>query len=178
MNPERVARVDLSHLTDREAREVLDEYAPIVHREAARVAWVPMSGLDVDDLKAIGRLAVLEAHETYRTDRGCSIKTWVQRIVRQRIRESAQRESRAVEPPRRETTTTGSPEERYLAREACRTIEARITTLSPRQQTILACRLRGETYASIAASLGVDTSLVHRQHHAALALLRLALAAE
>lgn len=78
--------------TDAEAREVLTRYENDVQRIAARLKPAVSRGqaIDEDDLRAEGRLAVLEALESYQGF-GVSERTWVNTRIRQRMIDAIRR---------------------------------------------------------------------------------------
>ncbi|MFW6052041.1 MAG: sigma-70 family RNA polymerase sigma factor [Myxococcota bacterium] len=78
--------------SDREAREALARYEGIVRAMARRLRPVASLGqaLDVDDLCAEGRVAVLEALSTYQGF-GIEEHTWVRTRVRQRMIDAIRR---------------------------------------------------------------------------------------
>jgi len=83
--------MSIGDLTEGEAREALERYEADVCRHAARqFAGVKHRALDVDDLKAEGRIAVLEALATYE-GYGMSERSWVWRRVRNRIIDATRR---------------------------------------------------------------------------------------
>lgn len=86
-----LGRMSIGDLTEGEAREALERYEPIVRRQAARsIAVVRHRAIDVDDLRAEGRIAVLEAVASYE-DYGVSERNWVWQRVRQRIIDTTRR---------------------------------------------------------------------------------------
>jgi len=97
------------HWPDARAREALARYDGVVRRMALRfrAAIRRCTALDQDDLCAEGRLAVLEALDTYG---GCGVSenTWVHKRVQQRMIDAIRR-----------IGTCSRDELRLLARHAC-----------------------------------------------------------
>lgn len=92
IRPERVLRVDLGTISDREASTLLREMARVVACEVANVRAITRvcPGLDEADLVAIANIAVLEARTTWVEGRGRSLRSWVQQLVRWRLGETLQ----------------------------------------------------------------------------------------
>jgi RNA polymerase sigma factor for flagellar operon FliA len=86
------ARETLCHFTDAEARAALARYEVTVRALARRFRRQAAVGraLDLDDLLAEGRVAVLEALSTYR-GYGIAEQTWVRTRIRQRIIDAIRR---------------------------------------------------------------------------------------
>lgn len=81
----------IGEMKEAEAREALQRYENDVCRHAVRqFAFVRHGALEVDDLKAEGRVAVLEAIASYE-DYGVSERTWVWTRMRQRMIDARRR---------------------------------------------------------------------------------------
>lgn len=167
MDPSRVARVDLASVSNAQAKRALSDMAGAVEKELQKVAWVRLRGVDLDDLRAIAHLAVLEAVVTYNESRGRKWSSWAYQLIRWRLQEAVRvelayetQEVAAVNAP---LDAAPSPEEVYLAREAHTRVGRHLARLPPRAGTALACKLQGESLAEIGASVGVHYSLVCRE---------------
>ena len=77
--------MDLSQWGEAEAAKVLATHAPAVKYHARRLRTLAARvGLDVEDLEAVGQVAVLEAVQLHSHD-AVSIRTFVSRRVNQRL---------------------------------------------------------------------------------------------
>ena len=96
IRPERIARVDLGAVSERDARKALAAAAQTVRVElhAVRAAIAHLDCIDMDDMRSIAQIAVIEAFATWLPDRGAQLATWTQRLVRWRLRETIQASQR------------------------------------------------------------------------------------
>ena len=166
---------DLSALDAARTAELLDRFAVTIEAAVrqfrdggARVSLEP------DDLRQLARLAVLEAALSHRPSRA-ALGTWVRRNVRWRLLEALEAEARPEEPLEApEAVLNGeNPEELVERLQLVGWIRAEIDQLDVRQRTILACRLGGETYTAIGATLGIGRTQTWRDTSSAFAVLRL-----
>ena len=76
--PEHVAR-DLCSVSNELAVSLLRQFDSLVHAEVAKAsrALPCLTGVDREDFVAEGRVAVLDAHLTYRAERGGPKAAWV-----------------------------------------------------------------------------------------------------
>jgi RNA polymerase sigma factor (sigma-70 family) len=171
VDPARVARVDLQGVSNAQARRALANMAGAVEKELKKVAWVRLRGIDLDDLRAIAQLAVLESVVTYNESRGRKWSSWAYQLIRWRLQEAVrlELEREAQEVPMSSSpgfaldAASPSPEATYLAREERAQVEKHLAQLPPRAGMALACKLQGESLAEIGASVGVHYSLVCRE---------------
>lgn len=80
----------MGELSDTEAAQLIDQYAPLVNK-IARSACYSSASIDFHDLCQIGNFAVLRAVKLYDPTYGASINSFVSRIVRQDIYNEAAR---------------------------------------------------------------------------------------
>lgn len=93
MTPKRVLRHDSHVITNAEASAWLKTYGHIIEIELRQMKRGMRKSRwhDEEDLRSIGRYAVLEACSTYRVENagGATLRTWVGRIVNWRMRAAA-----------------------------------------------------------------------------------------
>ena len=92
MNPKRALRVDLGHMTSKQAREGLAEFSPVIQHEVRRHKLRIRSRpwIDPDDLHAIAQVATLEAVTRFdvNVSQTMSLRGFVRRTIRQRLHDS------------------------------------------------------------------------------------------
>jgi DNA-directed RNA polymerase specialized sigma24 family protein len=120
----------------------------------------------------VGQAAVIEAYITFDPTKGCSRRTWTNKVIRWRAREELVRASggRLLPDPDvvdqvPDNVTPDVLFEKYEGLEL-------IGRLDPRPAAILQAWLHGWTYAEIGMSLGLSTQRVHKVAQKALADLR------
>lgn len=142
-----------------------------VRRHAYRAAVIPT--IDLDDLRSLARIAVLEAVILYHPGRGAQFTTWAQKIIRWRLDEVCERESvHDPLPPDDQLHNGKTPHELLEELEARMWVETAIGRLPVRQRTIIAAKMGGESHRSIAPTLGIGRSMVSREARAAVCTLR------
>ena len=162
-------RVDMGGIPAGTAAELLTAYGGIIARIAATFPTV-----ETEELRSVGQIAVMEAWVTYNPRREIPMRAWVTQVVRWRIVERAD-----VEISRRdvgsldlapEPATNGrhDPERRYMLDQ----VIDLLVYLTPRQAMIIDGRLRRETFAEIAITLGCSTQFCHDEYLSALEQLR------
>lgn len=176
---ERVARVDLAEINEVEATRLLQQMQPALRAIVRKHRRRYLSGLDLEDLYAIGRLAIMEALVTYQPLRGCALTSWAGRLAYWRIGEAVKQAAQPQEVELEESfdiaTSVPSVESLVAAREELRLTQVALcqtANLSVRRQEIVRLRANGQTLESIAKSLGVSRPFIHREYHAALRELR------
>ncbi len=122
-------------------------------------------GLERDEVLEIGRIAVLEAHLTHVPERS-NESTWVRKVVGWRLQDAAARDWVArgeglIDPDAElgRLVNGANPEQQFWRATAVNTI----AQLEPRHQMIVDGRMRGETWAEIASSIGISTAMCHRE---------------
>lgn len=79
----------MNDIPEMDVIEILNEYSSIV-KNIARSAYYSSSTLDLNDLKQVGEIAVLQAIKSYDPSCGTTIKSFVYKVVRNEIfREAA-----------------------------------------------------------------------------------------
>ena len=148
--------VDLSRISDSDARRLLTEYTPVIRRLHA----TQYRELPADEALAVGTDAVLEAFLSCDLARSAE-STWIRKVLHWRMAEACRRQpwdstadSLDVDP---QVLNGKSPEEAYVRASAV----AALTTLPIRQQMIVEGHMRGETYASIGEQLGISAQRAH-----------------
>lgn len=143
--------------SDRDAREVLARYEPIVQATARRLWRLASDGhaLDHDDLCAEGRVAVLEAIDTYQNF-GIDQAAWVRTRVRQRMIDTIRKfdlrtrgETRLAMRHASGEAATAHEDERGRAI-AARRLVSLDTTETPQGEPLGSC-LRDSTFPPIEA---------------------------
>jgi RNA polymerase sigma factor (sigma-70 family) len=157
---------------------VATEFEAVVAHEARRIrGYAQTVGLDDDDLRQVGQIAVLEALQSFHTG-AASKRTWVSRVVRWRLLEAAKALNGAPAgtfvPEQGEEAPTTDPEvdAQVLRRERLAWLEHEIGRLTPRERTAVGCFLAGESQTEVARSLGISLSTLNAQLHEALRKLR------
>lgn len=166
---------ELGSISAARAAEVLSTCATVIDAEVrnAAPALRYMEGFDLDDLRALARIAALEASLTFVEGR-CAFTTWASRVIRWRLLEtvrSAQRPPEAVEldAPCATRSESGvglgvghTPDELSVdptieqdRDERVRWLTAALGTLSPRRRAVVAAKLRGESGRELSVALGV-----------------------
>lgn len=168
-NGHRDVRVDMHTVDAATAAVLLKRYGRML---GAMVKLYP--GLERDEVLEIGRIAVIEAYLTHDAERSTE-RTWVRKVVGWRLGDAAARDwhtrgEGAIDPniEPSQVINGGNPEHQFLRTTAVRAI----ARLEPRHQIIVSGRMRGETYAEISATIGIATSLCHREGQRAYELLR------
>lgn len=169
----RIARRSFDHLSEREAREALALYAVCVDATLALVGQQAESlhGLDYEDLRVAGRLAILEALGTYSEAAKCKVKTWVSRVVGWRIREVIRLASNDAEHYVGDALSwIGNAEdadaqgdefgELLENRSDAEWLRAELGRLPPRHEYIITQYLTGKTQNQIGAQLGISGARV------------------
>ncbi len=147
--------------------EVLDRY----YTPMLRLAGTYVRGdAEAEEVVQDTWLAVLNGIERF--DGRSSLKTWIFRILVNRARTRAKRESRVVSLPADrdwglEAGTSPGPDERLIASELGARIEAAIETLPPRQREVITLRdVEGWTAAEVSDLLDLTEAnqrvLLHR----------------
>jgi RNA polymerase sigma factor (sigma-70 family) len=175
VDPARVARVDLSQVDRAKAHEALASMTGAIEKEIARYRWVRFRGIDLDDLRVVAQLAVLEAVVTYSGARGRKWSSWAYQLIRWRLSEAVtaemthdallatQPEDCGSEPVAEDPT----PEDHVLEAEGAQRVRRKIAYLTPRAGVALSCKLHGESLVQIGATVGIHYSLVSREIQAA-----------
>ena len=173
MRAVRAVRADLSGVSDADARRVLALVEVTINAELARFTTIHLAGMDLDDLRQLARIAVLEAFATHQEARGARFKTWASRIVRWRICEAIQ----AAQP--REEIRAELPEPPALdgeevldIREKLHWLEEAFGRLTPREKLIIVKRLEGESWKTLSATISINISRAHQVRSNAVARLR------
>lgn len=150
------------------AERLLVEYDPLVARIAAGFPT-----LEGEELRAIGRVAVMEAWVTHNPKR-IPLRAWITQVIRWRIIASADGELSRIDRvtfelvPDRTTNGRHDPERLFMLDQV---IEL-LVYLPPRQAMIIDARLRRETFDEVAVSLNLSKSTCHAEYLNALAELR------
>src|SRR5690606_33746826 len=136
--------------------EVLDRYyAPMLRVAGAYVR----SHAEAEEVVQDTWLAVLRGIDGFHGR--SSLKTWIFRILVNRARSRARRESRVVALPADQdwdavAESSPGPDERVIASELGARIEAAIDTLPPRQREVITLRdVEGWTPAEVSALLEI-----------------------
>jgi RNA polymerase sigma factor (sigma-70 family) len=89
----RQVRQDMSSVPPQTARQILRDFEKLINAEARLSARMtrhtPWFGFE--DYAAVGQIAAMEAFVLYRPECGASLKTWIGRMVRWRMREAVRR---------------------------------------------------------------------------------------
>jgi RNA polymerase sigma factor (sigma-70 family) len=166
-------RTDLTNVTSSRATWLLAEFGAVVEGEIKRYRGVALRGLDYDDLRAIARIAVLEASLTH--DPALSaLRTWVRLRVKQRLVECIRSSQQDVElTDDVESLPNGrNPHELLEAMETTMWVRGAIDVLDPRPRTIVVATLAGETLRQIGPTLGISKSRVGQERRKALEIIR------
>jgi len=175
MDARRVARLDLADVDPRDAVEWIAEAAGMIAGETRRFRAAALCGVgyDLDDLRAIAQVAVLEARLTYKEDSKASIATWTRRCIRWRLTETVTKApSREADVEDRLLVEAETPENRAAAQEMAAWFRDAVGNLSPRQRTMVYGRLRQETQRATARTLGISDARASQEMRAALNSLR------
>lgn len=149
--------VDFGGLDDRTARQLLQQYLPVV-RALCRLYPTHLR----DDLDAVGRVAILEAYVRHEPSRSAQA-SWVRWLVRRRLAAHAQQLRTAELPLEQEPAAAELPAAETFA----------LQQLSVEQREIVVAHAaRGETFRQLGKRLGVRPQTVHRRYHAAIVQLQ------
>lgn len=89
--PSRALRVDLTGLSAAKSKELLAEFDVVIRSETRalrlRRCAAYAGGLGAEDFDQIARLAVFEAYKTFDAARAPTLRAWVKKMVRWRLRE-------------------------------------------------------------------------------------------
>ncbi len=124
-------------------------------------AWYPVGYLEVEDLNQEGMLGFLAAVRTFRPDRGASFDTYASKCINNRIRTVAGRASHksvlASEPLEDDPSGTQNPLDALSENETFgELLKLLKTTLSDKEQKVLALYISGFTCPEIALRLNVS----------------------
>ena len=181
IRPERVARVDLGAVSDEDAERVLELAKSCIAIEIRALGPIErhLDGLEHEDLVSIGQIAAIEAFATWEAGRGARLKTWIQRMVRWRLREtvqSSQRQEEPEEPQVLEASVSNalvdSVHTILIADRICSAFARAYRELSPREQELVEHAVVGRTRADAARMLQARYSDVCRETNEALARIR------
>lgn len=178
MDAHRAARLDLGGIGAELARRILAECAPAVDAEVRRLtpALRHTHGIDADDLRSLGQIAVLEAYLTHQEGRGRTLRSWAGQVVRWRLSEAIESsQAECVSDPEVDSDTAGpaeDPAESYDSIERVVWLEQTLGTLPPRHRTLIAQQLRGEAQRHLGATLGLGRTRVSKETQNAVAALR------
>lgn len=177
MDPARIARVDLSEITEERARELLETFAVVLENEVRRMlpALKHCVGIGPEDLVSVAQIAVLEASLRYREDADRTLRSWVSLVVRWRVGatvQAHQRREEALEQP--ESVLNGrNPEETYQLSELRTWFERQLGALGPRERIIFSEQLSGrETMGELALSMGISRGRLYQLRAQAFSRLR------
>jgi len=181
IRPERVARVDLGAVSNEDAERVLTLAKPCIAIEirALGAAQHHLDGIEYDDLVAIGQIAAVEAFATWEEGRGARLKTWIQRMVRWRLRETVQASQRREDPQEPQVlaesvsaAVVDSVHTIIAADRICAAFTEAYNRLSRAEQALVRHAVIGDTRADAARILNQRYSDVCRQTTDALQLVR------
>lgn len=164
----KAVRVDMSSIPPATAVRLLAEYEPLVRRIASTFPT-----LEAEELHAVGRVAVMEAWVTHNPQR-IPLRAWIRQVIRWRIVDRADGELSRLDQatlelaPEPDTNGRHDPERLFMLDQ----IIELLVYLPPRQAMIIDARLRRETFAEVATSLGLSQSTCHAEYLNALAQLR------
>jgi RNA polymerase sigma factor (sigma-70 family) len=154
--------VDYGGINEREAAEVLARLALALEHEARWALRRQPPGLDVDDLKSLGRLAVLEALLTFEPGRGRHLDSWARQMIRWRLQGEVDRAHRgvptvAMAPQDVDSfqATGSAPDARLDALEDRVAFASRWATLPPREQRAVTLRRDGAKLRTIGDDLAI-----------------------
>ena len=179
VNPRRLVRKDLGTISTERAREVLEECEPAILAEIAWAGrflrWLP--GFGLDDLHAIAQVAALEASLTYEPSRGTTLRNWASRTIHWRLSElldTSNSPEIAVGDPFVDVDCSdlraavpfsaskcADPEGQAIEAEHTSWVQSAVGRLPPRQRTIVAGRMLGESMTMTAAFLGITVRQVY-----------------
>jgi RNA polymerase sigma-70 factor (ECF subfamily) len=120
-------------------------------------------------------LAVWRRRHLYRFPR--PFKPWLYAIAINRVREVHRKSGRREQPAEEDSVLAGgensSPSESAIATETSMLVQQAVAALPPRQQMVVAMRMwKGNSYAEIAAAMGIREATVRSNMHDALAAIR------
>lgn len=167
------SRCDLSALNEAEAVEALRTHQTTIESEARYYARRSRDeAVDLEDLRAVAQVAVLEALVTFDASRTASEGTWVRLMIRWRLQDALRREQ-ATEAVDAEALPNGrTPGQIFEAMEARVWWEQEVGRLPPRDRVIVAATAQGETIRQIAHTLGLTASTACRARQRAYDTLR------
>lgn len=163
MDNRRAARLDLGMIGAALASRILAECSLAIEVEVRRLtpALRHTQGLDPEDLHALGQIAVLEAYLTHEPEKGRTLRSWAGQVVRWRLVEAVQ-QAQSPEAGGNGAVCDAEPEDEaedpatsYDEIEKLTWLQQAIGRLPPRQRTLLAARLRGETGREVGKTLGL-----------------------
>lgn len=162
----RLFRADCGKISSKEAEQHLAAHEDIVRSIARRLrrnsAWYA-AGYDMEDVFVVGRMAVLEAVQTYQETSAASLRTWVAQVVRWRmiyLITSAEETGRTEQPregvPPHAEPYDGTFEDRMLCRAQLTEVAEAYSQMDPRTQLILTQLLSNGSHREVSASLGIS----------------------
>ena len=166
-------RHDLGTISSARAAELLSEFCPVIEGELKRYSGVELQGLGYDDLRSVAQIAVLEASLSFEDGR-VLLRTWVGRVVRWRLAETARTAQPDVElTDRPEDFLNGAnPYEVMEHIETVMWVRQAVGALGPRRRTIVVSSMGGETLRQIGPTLGISKSRVGQEREKAYETLR------
>lgn len=151
---------DLGSIDSATAARLIGQYMPIVQQV---VLVFPSS--EREDLRAVGRVAILEGYLWHEPHKGSNEATWIRKVIHWRIMESVERLPEDCGVTGRAEVLDGkeidhNPELGYLKH----LVLAGLRHLQPRQQTIVLALLEGETFDEISRSIGISPQATHKAY--------------
>lgn len=162
----RLFRADCREIPPKEAEQHLSAHEDIVRSVARRLrrnsAWYA-AGYDMEDVFVVGRMAVLEAVQTYQETSAASLRTWVAQVVRWRMIYliTSAEETGRTEQPRDSVPPHIEPhdvafEDRMLCRAQLTEVADAYSRMDPRAQLVLTQLLSNGSHREVSASLGIS----------------------
>lgn len=108
-----------------------------------------------EDLVQYGRLAALEAFQSFDESAGRSLSSWIFKVVSWRIAEAVKGQETYEQLPKN-VLNGKNPEEKFFTNERRMWLECAVALLPPRQATIISAQLAGENLRGIAVQLGIS----------------------
>ncbi len=126
---------------------------------------------DQDEIRNVGRLAVLEAHLCFDATRGTTQMQWVRHVVHAAMQRFAEQSDRLV-PRGRFEVYGDTADEVHELDELRQKLFEHMYVLTPRQQIIVQGRLQGDSFSEIGAAIGVSVQRTHIEYRNAIDRLR------
>lgn len=167
----------LTGIDPAEVEPLLEECRLDIEAFVTKGLGLPLRALDSDDIRSLGRVAVLESMATFLPTRGCNPRSWAQQMIYWRISEAMQEAYEAYHTDSEFVeevcvSPKPSPEESAEHRSRRERLRIRITRLPRRQRRIVMRQLQGRTTREIATELNVSQPAVVKQLQHAVATLR------
>jgi len=177
-------RGELGEVSEADAQRVIAAHEGLVRHVAYRTHIPPGAPFDRTDLFSLGRVALLQAHATFDSERGVKFGTWAYTLIRQAVFDAVKNGVRERAVPFSALSEGWSadavPDEHpgadvvFEARSRRAWLKRKLSNgvLNERERSVLRLRLEGRTLADVGAAHGLSREWIRLTEAAAIGKLR------